>query len=117
MSEAAAAQQAAEGAARGNAVAGAAEQEHQPEERGAAVAAGGCRGPPAPRTASKGWSAFTLFGLEARHAVRAESPRASAADIEKVASRSASGSELFERGHRATVSATAPLWALMVIRR
>jgi len=107
VSEAAAAQQATEGAARGNAAADAAEQQqHQREGRGAPVAvrgrrgpraprapaeqgpavatAGGRRIPPAPRSTAKGWSAFTLFGLEARSAVRAENPQASAADIEKV---------------------------------
>ena len=41
------------------------------------------RSPQAPR-ATRGWTAFTAYGLEARDIVRAENPGANAADIEKV---------------------------------
>lgn len=59
---------------------GAAEQQ---QEWGPRMAPGGRRSALPPR-ASRGWTAFTAFGMEARDLVRAEHPSANAADIERV---------------------------------
>ncbi|KAK9909597.1 hypothetical protein WJX75_004735 [Coccomyxa subellipsoidea] len=51
--------------------------------RGPRAPGGRSRSPQVPR-ATRGWTAFTAFGLDARDVVRAENPGANAADIEKL---------------------------------